>query len=205
MISPGDPNFNNIEVLILAFVKVGLSSPYDFVSNLDMGVASSAPILRRLESEGLLQSTPGPRKRTSFALTAMGEAQLEKFVLNPDIMKYYRLMRFREVRRSLFLEWLLGGSNAPQNYLNDLQGRLSVKAESAQADAKSQLAALKRFREPSPESFQPEEVMIAVYKWLGSEINASELRHYSEILNELEQAISRLPIPPSLIPIKVRK
>src|ERR1035441_2088409 len=66
-----------LQIQLLVFVKLGLATPYDLITQAGLSVGLTSPALKRLEEAGLLASTPGSRRSMRYALTEKGEKQLK--------------------------------------------------------------------------------------------------------------------------------
>src|SRR5208282_4823943 len=99
------------EIFTLVFIRSGLNTPYDFISQIGVGVGTSSPALKRMEERKLLTATPGPRNRSRYEITEKGEEELRKAIdAGPDLYWRYRDRgHFESLQRAVFLAWIYSG------------------------------------------------------------------------------------------------
>ena len=186
----------SLEVFVLAFIKAGLTSPYDFLAKLGMGVGSSSAILKRLAAIGYLKSEAGPRNRTSYSLTPLGDGRLKKLCDGTESPVVWE--PHRDLRRRLFLVWLFGGRLKSVRFLTDEQHSFSEQAIAIEADAKSKFSALSRLKNKTEDLLQADQYMVDVFNWFGTELRAAGCRQNLEFVSKVKDLIDSLPDPPSL-------
>jgi DNA-binding PadR family transcriptional regulator len=70
---------STLELLLLALLQDGISTPYELKSRADISLGSSIPALTRLEADGLIQaSDPQSRRSRRFTLNTKGRSALKK-------------------------------------------------------------------------------------------------------------------------------
>jgi DNA-binding PadR family transcriptional regulator len=67
----------DLELFVLALIERGVATPYDFMKRADLSPGATLPVLRRLQSSGLVRrGEAGSRRRTAYDLTAKGQRHL---------------------------------------------------------------------------------------------------------------------------------
>ncbi len=102
---------NPLQTFLMVLVEFGLATPYDLLSQVGLGPGLTSPSLKRLERAGLLVSTPGPRNRLRYGITAKGAYVLRES-LGPDAANYWKAGQsdiFESLPRGVILAWLHAG------------------------------------------------------------------------------------------------
>jgi DNA-binding PadR family transcriptional regulator len=193
------------EVLILALVKAGFTTAYDFVSKVRIGVGSSMPIFRKLESMGLLKSDSGPRNRMEFTLTPKGTRALEEApeagIKKPLMYGISNADPFVFLRRELFLAWLQGGKldrgareKLFQRCVEEAVRRVERRSDRAGRDLADAKAALARHEEDLhlPLGTAREEAAATVYRLIAAQVEVLQTDSQLEGLQRLKELISSL-------------
>ena len=200
-----DLRLSSNEVLILALVKAGFTTAYDFVSKVRIGVGSSMPIFRKLESMGLLKSDSGPRNRMEFTLTPKGtralEEALEAGIKKPLMYGISNADPFVFLRRELFLAWLQGGKldrdareRLFQRCVEEAVRRVERRSDRAARDLADAKAALIRHEEDLHLSLDNsrEDAATTVYRLIAAQVEVIQTDSQLEGLQRLKELISNL-------------
>jgi hypothetical protein len=126
----------------------------------------------------------------------LGEKRLKKLFEGTErpVVWEYR----KDLRRRLFLVWLFGGRLKSESFLIDQQHNFSEQAAAIEADAKSKFSALSRLKNKKASSLQPDQLMVDLFNWLGTELRAAECRQNSEFVSKVHDLFGSLPDPPNL-------
>jgi DNA-binding PadR family transcriptional regulator len=189
-----------LEILILGFVQLGLSTPYDLMSQAGLSVGVSSPALKRLLQDGLLNQTAGPRNRTDYALTKQGNERLRSslMALRNEARLLLRLSRFGSASRVILLLWLYFG-------IEEATACIERAAEAIRHEAKKRTREGEDLRDDmmrlsaSPTDLFVGEVssrgaMLAVaVRWLKVRSEASQLAKEADVVESMAELLSDLP------------
>jgi DNA-binding PadR family transcriptional regulator len=196
---------NPLEIFLLVFVKSGLATPYDLLSQVRLGVGASSPALKRLEKRGLLTCTPGPRNRMRFALTEEGEMQLRD-ALDGGPKRYWRHGRrdtFDSLSRAILLAWVDSRPEDAKSCVYQAHRDLEEVAESQERRTREFRVAAFRLREEMLESKQSLDnglFIATVYRWIEATMDAAQFKLQAKALRNLDALIADLPPAPKIWP-----
>jgi DNA-binding PadR family transcriptional regulator len=196
---------NPLEIFLMLFVKLGLTTPYDLVSRIDVGVGASRPALRRLEESKFVTLTLGPRNRMQFALTDVGEKQLRK-ALDVGSKQYWRHGRrdtFDSLRRAMLLAWASSRPEEAYRCIDQAREDLRVLAGRNELAAVDLRRAALRLRDKMLKNQEPMDESLlttTVYQWIGAEMDAAEFKLQAETLHVLDRLVGELPPAPEIWP-----
>lgn len=187
-----------LEVLLLSFVKYGLSTSYDLMSEAGMSVGLSSQAFRRLKESELLTGVLGPRKSERFKLTAKGEKQLQE-ALNPEREGrsewLSRFGVFESVPKAMFLEWLSADQETGSAHVNwsmrELEHRIREKTE----EVHRCLREIKRLRTAAPDdnSCDMGTLVAMVYRWMKAVSDVALLQGQINALKKVAPMLSKMP------------
>jgi DNA-binding MarR family transcriptional regulator len=166
------------EVLLLVFVKFGVTTPYDLLSQGGMSVGLTSPALKRMEQAGLLTSTPGPRKRTRYAMTERGDAAL-RASLNSGRKNCWGLGRFgifESVPRTILLAWVHSGLEDALDCVDRAAKELRIEGQKREREAEELRNSVLSM---DADLFKDESVsdrgirILTVYRWIKAASDAA--------------------------------
>ena len=204
MKSDGD-RLSPLEVLLLVLVTAGISTPYDLLKQVRIGVGTSSPALRRMEANGLLTVTPGPRNRMRFALTEEGDTQLMA-ALEKGPEYYYRPSgpdTFDNLRRVILLAWIDGRLSDAMKCIETAQRELQhlIARQSLQAAMlHSKIFPLHKYTGGTEQLRNDAELIGHVSRWTNAVFDISQARLQIEALQEIKAFVLDLPAPPNILP-----
>ncbi len=108
---------NPLQVLLLALIKYGHSTPYDLKSLAGMSVGLTLGPLKRLQEAGLLSCESGPRNKLQYTLTQRGDDELRAALETGKKQDWWlgKFGIFESVPRAILLAWLSSDlENAPK-------------------------------------------------------------------------------------------
>jgi DNA-binding PadR family transcriptional regulator len=191
-----------IEIFLLFCAKTGMVTPYAILSRTGVAVGASSPALRRLEQEGLLTSEPGPRNKSSYHLTAKGEAGLRN-ALNGGLKVYGRPTPrgiYESLHRILFFAWIKGMPNEAYEAISQAEENLKRKLMRANVEAAECRRILSRSKIDFIAQHNPDSVefLSAGYRLIGAEAEAAEAKMLIVALGDLQKLVGELPPCPSI-------
>ncbi len=194
-----------LEILLLVFVKSGLGTPYDLLSQIGLGVGGSSPALKRLQNRGLLTSESGPRNRMDFGLTDAGEQELKRALdLSPkQTWRYGRRDTFDNLRRTVFLAWVSGRPEDAEEHVERANQDLQLLIENSERAAEASRQAVNRLKTEvkANNNLEDNGLMIAkVYTWIVATMDAAQFKLQREALREVQALIKELPPAPFIWP-----
>ena len=194
------PTLMPFEVFLLFCAKTGMESPYAIMIHTGVGVGASSPSLKRLETQGLLTSTPGPRNRMSYSITEKGEALLRQALdAGPEIYGRPTVRgTYESIHRVIFFAWLKGRLDEAEIAINMAEQKLMKRARLAQAEANECREVLTESKsESSPKGkYAAPEYLSAGYKLIKATADAAEAKLQVEALATLRRFIDQLPSAP---------
>ena len=127
--------FSGLELVLLAMVKIGVSTTYDLMTKAGLSVGITGRSLKRLESAKLLTSTAGSRGSQRFELTRLGERELLRFW--DSVVRQESPVSFEFAIRVLYLGWLFGDIPSATRYTARavVELRRRAQQQSGEADA----------------------------------------------------------------------
>lgn len=191
------------EIFLLVLVKSGFLTTYDLLSQIGLGVGASSPALKRMEKQGLLTCTLGPRNRMQFAMTADGEKQL-KAAIEGGPMRYWRRGRrdsFDSLHRAIFLAWIDSSPEDARFCVDQTYRDLGDRAEREMRKAAEFRKSALRLRDDmmkgtvSPDNGR---LIASVYCWIEATMDTAQYRLQAEALKDLDTLIADLPPPPKI-------
>src|ERR1022692_1822293 len=126
-----------LQIQLLVFVKLGLATPYDLITQAGLSVGLTSPALRRLEEFGLVESTPGSRNSMRYALTKKGEEQLKSAieVEGPLSFLVERSGTFDSASRAAVLAWATYGRKEAAQCVEFARNELQFQSQQKQGEA----------------------------------------------------------------------
>lgn len=196
---------NSLEVLVLVFVKSGLTSAYDLVSQAGMSASLAGPAMKRMEVAGLLIGTPGPRNAMRYAITEAGENVLRDSLQSRRANDWFpeRHSIFESGPRSVLLACLYSGPNKAINCVDWAIEELRLQSHKKEREAKDLLETLHRRRKKflKDKSASDEGILIATaYRWLKATLDASLFKMQADAMGEIVPLIWELPSAPQTMP-----
>jgi DNA-binding PadR family transcriptional regulator len=193
-----DRDLNSLEILLLMYVDLGLTGPYELSAHAGMGASLSSPGLKRLEAYGLLVGTRGPRKSTRYTITERGKVVLgESLWLHSDRHWFgERHTLFESGSRSILLASLYTGHEAGHYCVDWASDELELQSEQKAREAADLLKRLRTQREKfeNDQSRFNKGILIATaHRWLKSMLDASLLKMESAAVRGIHDFISELP------------
>lgn len=165
----------DLDLFLLALVRSGLATPYDLMTKAGLSVGSTAPVLRRLEDDGLLKAAKtGSRNSRRFSITTAGEEALDS---QWDSLLAKQPTDFDAITRTLFIAWSLGRRDTVAKFIEKSITTLTGMAATRTAEANQLQAALGP--EPTGETV----------RWLRTMSSAGRLRAEARVLQD---ALERL-------------
>jgi DNA-binding PadR family transcriptional regulator len=189
---------NSLQVLLLVFVKFGLTTPYDLMSHAGMSVGLTSPALKRLEQAGLLTFTPGPRKRMRYAITEKGEDKLQ-VVLESGRKDNWGLGQFdvfESVPRAILLAWVYSGSEDARRCVDWAAAELKAQWQKKEGRADELHSSMVHLQgDLFNDAFVPDkDVLIATaYQWMKTASDAALLKMQAEVMVKMTSLLSELP------------
>jgi DNA-binding PadR family transcriptional regulator len=195
---------NALQVLLLVFVKFGLTTPYDLISQAGMSVGLTSPALKRMEEAGLITGTLGPRKRIQYALTSDGEKYLKKSLgAGPP---YTWLLGsfdiFDSAPRAILLAWAVSGLQEAERCIDQVQEELRFQAQQQQQDAdKLQGNMLRQANLFEADPAAEKGILVATaYQWIKAVSDAALIKLQADAIGNLALKLSDLPPSPQILP-----
>lgn len=171
------PTSTDLELFVLALVRLGCATPYELKARGGISIGSSAPVLERLAEAGLLKkSDPGVRDKSEFSITKSGERRLA--------FGWQSLLATRPtdpdaILRITYLAWALGRRDVTMKFIASAADTLSNAAATRRAEAKQLQAA-------------NGDVGADAFRWLKTRFEAARLEAQSKELKELGEQIKKL-------------
>jgi DNA-binding PadR family transcriptional regulator len=189
-------------MFLLFCAKTGMGTPYSILNQMGVGVGASSPALKRLESQGFVSATPGPRNRVLYELTEKGEEVLRE-AINAGPSSYGRPTSrgiYEAMYRVIFFAWLKGDKKEAQSALDMARETLQRKSRRAEAGVKESrefLAseAFQLMRKENGEYASPE-YLGTVYKLILAVGAEAEARLQIAALDSLRKLVDELPPRP---------
>jgi DNA-binding MarR family transcriptional regulator len=199
-----------LQIQLLVFVKLGLATPYDLITQAGLSVGLTSPALKRLEEAGLLASTPGSRRSMRYALTEKGEKQLKGALETGGPLSWLieRSGTFDSVPRAAILAWATQGREEAARCLDRAREELKFQSQQKQSEADQLRSAVNRLKEMPVDMFEDDVdsrkgVLLATsYRWLKAQSDASLLKLQSESVASIAPSLQELPDFPSILPPK---
>ena len=194
---------NPLQVLLLALVKYGHSTPYDLKSLAGMSVGLTLGPLRRLEEAGLLNCEVGPRKKLQYTLTQKGDDELCAALEAGKKQDWWlgTFGVFESVPRAVVLAWLSSDlENAPRR-LGRAAEELLDEASSKEREAEDLRRKMERIKPLFPEDERLEEkgrLIATTYQWMKTVMDAALLKAQAELVRTLTPVLLDLPPAPPL-------
>jgi DNA-binding MarR family transcriptional regulator len=194
---------NPLQAFLLALVEFGLTTPYELLSKAGLGPGLTSPSLKRLEQAGLLTSTPGPRNRLRYAVTAKG-ASLLRASLRPGETNYWRSGQadiFESLPRGIILAWLYSGVDESHRGIARATEKLSVVAQKRQREAEElhRSLLLQKDNVLKDNSAAARGLLIATaYQWIKAESDAALFRLQADSVKHVDELLVELPPAPPL-------
>lgn len=190
-----------LDVLLLVFLQSGLATPYDLLKEVGIGVGTSIPALRRLEEQGILIVTAGPRDRMQFSITREGKAQLKK-AIEDGSERYWRhggRDTFDNLRRAVFLNWATASSAEAERCFSQASQDLLDLAGKRMQEADRFKKLIRRRLDEAKErgnSVDPRVLLPTVYRWISAEMDARLFEAQVGALESLGGLVDSLPAAP---------
>lgn len=195
---------NPLQVLLMVFVKFGLSTPYDLITQVGLSVGLTSPALKRMEEAGLLASTPGGRKSMRFALTDKGEEELGRSLKSskPSHWRLGRFDTFESAPRAILLAWAAAGLDEAVRCVEQAAEELRFQEQKKAEEAKLLRFSLDRLRPglfPDDPAADKGTIIATAYRWLKAVSDAELLKLQAEAIMKIAPLLSALPeVPPIL-------
>ncbi len=189
---------NLLQLLLLAFVKSGLTAPYDLISQAGLSVGLSSPAFKRLEEAGLLTTTEGPRRRTDYALTEKGREQFRASLDSglPTYWEFGRQNTYESMARVLLLLWVSFGREEAERCIYTVRGDLEAQAKRKHREAESTKADIAHLESKLFRSTPDEEngaLLASSYRWLKTSSEADLLERQAEAVGRMTALLEELP------------
>ena len=190
-------------IFLLVLVEFGLSTPYELLSKAGLGAGLTSPALKRMKEAGLLTSTPGPRNRVRYAITAKG-SNLCKESLKPGGANYWQLGQtdiLESLPRGIILAWLHSGVDEAHEGVARATGNAAVVAQRRQRDAAELRASMVRQQADilKNDSAAAKGTLVATaYQWIKAECDASLFRMQVDATAQISKLLAHLPSAPQL-------
>jgi DNA-binding PadR family transcriptional regulator len=203
VLMPDSEKLNPLQVLLLVFVKFGLSTPYDLMSQAGMSVGLTSPALKRMEKEGLLTCASGPRNRMRYSMTEEGEEKL-RASLESGQSRQWRLGRFdtfESAPRAIFLAWASSGVDDAHRCVSRAANELERQSHRKQREAEELHGAMLHLNadlfkgEPG---FDKGILIATVYRWMKVASDAALLKLQAEAIGKMSPLLSDLPPAPQI-------
>jgi DNA-binding MarR family transcriptional regulator len=199
-----------LQIQLLIFVKLGLGTPYDLITQAGLSVGLTSPALKRLEEFNLVESTPGSRKSNRYAITKKGEQQLKEAieVAGPLSFLVERFGTFDSASRAAVLAWATYGRKEAAECVEFARGELNFQSQQKQSEAEQLRAAVLRLKEAPADLFEDDSesrrgiLMATAYRWLKAHADANLLKMQSEAVTSILPLLEQLPAFPPLFPPK---
>jgi DNA-binding PadR family transcriptional regulator len=171
---------NSLEILLLVFVKYGLTSTYDLISHAGMSAGLTGPALKRMKSAGLLKAKAGRRRVIRYWLTEAGERALRHSLARAKAQNWWLEQNsfFETLPRSMFLSWFLLGFEKMGDWMEFAEDQLQELHDRKNGEAADQasrfLVLKKRFRN-DPESVPSGFLLAQAYRAMKARSEAAVL------------------------------
>ena len=203
MLQPKLGELNPLQVQLLVFVKLGLSTPYDLMSQAGMSVGLTSPALKRLEEAGFLSRTPGARKSMRYTITSIGEQEL-KGALDSGRPTHWRLGRyetFESAPRAILLAWASFGIEEALCCVDHASEELRFQAQQREVEADQLRLAMHRLEstlfQESAEANKGE-LMATAYRWMKAASDAALLKLQVQAMEAFRPLLNKLPPAPPI-------
>jgi DNA-binding MarR family transcriptional regulator len=199
-----------LQIQLLVFVKLGLGTPYDLITQAGLSVGLTSPALKRLEEFGLVESTPGSRKSMRYALTKKGEEQLRGAidVAGPLSFLVERSGTFDSASRAAVLAWATYGRKEAAQCVKFARDELQFQSQQKQSEAEQLRGAVLRLKAAPADLFEDDSesrkgfLMATAYRWLKAQSDANLLKMQSEAVTSILPLLEQLPTFPPIFPPK---
>jgi DNA-binding PadR family transcriptional regulator len=194
---------NPLQIVLLVFVKFGLTTPYDLLSKAGMGVGMTSPALKRLEEAGLLTCTPGPRNRMRYALTDKGADELKES-LEAGPARYLRhggSATFAYLPRAIILAWVYSGVEAALRLVSLAQEELRFlgeKKEREAVDLRNSMLRLQADLSKDDPAADKGILIATTYRWIEAESEVVLFKLQAEAIRTIAPLIAGLPPAPQV-------
>ncbi len=204
---PLDPFYdglNPLQIFLLVLVKFGLTTPYDLLSKAKLGAGLTSPVLKRLEKAGLLSSTPGPRNRLRYAITARGEDALSRNLMlgQTHFWRHGKTDIFESLPRGIVLAWLHAGPEEASRGVERAASKLLLLSQSKEREA-GELRGFMHSLQADISSNNPaadQGMLIATaYQWIKAESDAALFRLQVEAIGKIGPLLGALPPAPQVL------
>jgi DNA-binding PadR family transcriptional regulator len=203
VLMPNSEELNPLQALLLVFVKFGLSTPYDLMSQAGMSVGLTSPALKRLEKEGLLTCVSGPRNRMRYSMTEKGEDKL-RASLESGQTRQWRLGRFdtfESAPRAIFLAWASSGVDDAQRCVSRAAKELEHQSQRKQREAEELHDAMLHLNadlSKGEHGFDKGVLIATVYRWMKVSSDAALLKMQADAIGKMSPLLPDLPPAPQI-------
>ena len=190
---------NSLQVALLTFAKLGLSTSYDLTSRIGMSVGHTLPALKRLQEAGLVSAVPGPRKRIEFVPTPKGEKALQDSLsaARSTFWEIHKGNTFESMSRAVFLLWVYFGKEDALRCITWAMEELSIQARRKQYEAEEVLHDLNRLQGTDlfGQDPVPHEGLILgkTYQYIKASSDATLLKMQAVAAEQLAPLLNNLP------------
>jgi DNA-binding MarR family transcriptional regulator len=199
-----------LQVQLLVFVKLGLATPYDLITQAGLSVGLTSPALKRLEESGLLKSTPGSRRSMRYAVTKKGEEQLKVALETGGSLSSLieRSGTFDSASRAAILAWATYGREEASRCVERAKEELQFQSQQKQAEADQLRNSILRIKEAPAYLFEDDSesrkgvLLATAYRWLKAQSDASLLKMQGQAVTATVPLLQELPDFPSILPPK---
>jgi DNA-binding PadR family transcriptional regulator len=194
---------NPLQVLLLALIKYGHSTPYDLKSLAGMSVGLTLGPLKRLQEAGLLSCESGPRNKLQYTLTQKGDNELRAALEAGKKQNWWlgTFGIFESVPRAILLAWLSSDlENAPE-WLGHAAEELLSEASNKEREAEDLRRKMERIKQLFSEDERIEEkgrLIATTYQWMKAVTDAAHLKAQAELVRTLTPVLLDLPPAPPL-------
>jgi DNA-binding PadR family transcriptional regulator len=194
---------NPLQTFLLVLVEFGLTTPYDLLSKAGLGPGLTSPSLKRLERAGLLASTPGPRNRLRYAITAKGAYVLRQS-LKPDVANYWQAGQadiFESLPRGIILAWLHAGVDEARRGTTRAADNLLLAAQRRRREAEELHGFMLRLRADLLKDASAVDrgfLIATAYRWIKAECDAALFQQEAEAIEHINQLLADLPPAPQV-------
>lgn len=192
---------NPLQTFLMVLVEFGLTTPYDLLSQAGLGPGLTSPSLKRLERAGLLVSTPGPRNRLRYTITAKGTYVLRES-LRPDAANYWKAGQsdiFESLPRGIILAWLHAGVEEARRGTARASDNLLRAAQKRRREADELRDFMLRLRADILKDASTVDsgfLIATAYRWIKAECDAALFQQEAEVIEHIDQLLADLPPAP---------
>jgi DNA-binding PadR family transcriptional regulator len=196
-------NLSPLQVLLLALVKFGHSTPYDLKTWAGMSVGLTLSPLKRLQEAGLVSCETGSRNKLQYTLTQRGDDELRAAL--EDGKKQDRWLEefglYESLPRAILLAWLSSDPKNAPTWLGRAVEDLLHQANSKEAEAERLRRKMERIQLLFSEDEDIREqghLVATTYQWLKTVTDAALLKAQAELVRTLTPVLLDLPPAPSI-------